>query len=216
MTVRSPRPGGPWTTFFPDPGIEDRRAATGNCPSAHPEAPHPAPVRHPGDARGPQPPRGEQQASFVEFLTLLLQDEVERRAHSQLRLRLRRVACDPTKTLAGFDVSFNSKPNKAQRFDLATGACIERREHVLLDGPTGGGTRHSAQALAHEVCRRGYEVLFVNTAKMRAHLAGGRAEGTHEQRLARDTRPDLLVPDDFGLEPLRAPGPADMNGRRSP
>ncbi|HVR72480.1 MAG TPA: ATP-binding protein [Vicinamibacteria bacterium] len=42
----------------------------------------------------------EQQASFVDFLTLLLQDEVERRAQSKLRLRLRRAAFDPTKTLA--------------------------------------------------------------------------------------------------------------------
>jgi hypothetical protein len=30
---------------------------------------------------------------------------------------------------------------------------------------------------------------------MLAHLAGGRADGTHEQRLARYTRPDLLVLD---------------------
>lgn len=51
---------------------------------------------------------------------------------------------------------------------------------------------------------------MVNT-KMLAHLAGGRADGTHEQRLARYTRPDLLVLDDFGLKALRAPGPEDLN-----
>jgi IstB-like ATP binding protein len=31
---------------------------------------------------------------------------------------------------------------------------------------TGVGKSHIAQALAHEACRRGYEVLFINTAKM--------------------------------------------------
>jgi DNA replication protein DnaC len=67
-----------------------------------------------------------------------------------------------------------------------------------------------AQALAHAACRRGYEVIFVNTDKMLTHLAGGRADGTHEQRLARYTRPALLVLDDFGLKPLRAPGPEDL------
>jgi len=45
---------------------------------------------------------------------------------------------------------------------------------------------------------------------MLAHLAGGRADGTHEQRLARYTRPDLLVLDDFGLKALRPPGPEDL------
>src|SRR2546428_1402854 len=152
----------------------------------------------------------EQQSSFVDFLPLLLQAEVERRAQSKLRLRLRRAAFDPTKTLEGFDFSFNPKLNKAQVFDLATCLFIERHENVLIYGPTGVGKSHVGQALAHEACRRGFDVLFMDTAKMLTHLAGGRADGTHEQRLAPHTPPDLLVLDDFGLKPLRAPGAEDL------
>ena len=152
----------------------------------------------------------EQQSSFVDFLTMLLHDEVERRAQSKLRLRLRRAAFDPTKTLESFDFGFNPTLNKAQLFDLATGQFLERHENVLIYGPTGVGKSHIAQALAHEACRRGYEVLFIDTAKMLSHLAGGRADGTREQRLARYTRPALLCLDDFGLKALRAPGPEDL------
>ena len=120
----------------------------------------------------------EGQTSFVEFLTLLLQDEVERRAQSTLRLRLRRAALDPSKTLESFDFGFNPKLNKAQLFDLATCAFVERHETILVYGPTGTGKSHLAQALAHEACRRGFEVLWVPAAKMLAHLAGGRMAPT--------------------------------------
>src|SRR6516165_7472152 len=113
----------------------------------------------------------EQQSSFVEFLTTLLHDEVERRAQSTLRLRLRRAAFDPAKTLEGFDFSFNPKLNKAQVFDLATCAFIERHENALIYGPTGVGKSHLAQALAHEACRRGHEVLFINTRYEKASIA---------------------------------------------
>src|SRR6266566_3314161 len=50
-----------------------------------------------------------------------------------------RQAVDPTKTLEGFDFSFNPKLNKAQVFDLATCQFIERHENALLYGPTGVG-----------------------------------------------------------------------------
>ena len=152
----------------------------------------------------------ESRASFVEFLTLLLQDEVERRAQYALRLRLRRAAVDPGKTLEAFDFGFNPKLNKAQLFELATCQFVERHENVLIYGPTGTGKSHLCQALTHEACRRGYEVLCISTAKMLAHLAGGRADGTLGHRLTKYLRPDILALDDFGLKALRAPGPDDL------
>jgi DNA replication protein DnaC len=152
----------------------------------------------------------EQQLSHVEFLSTLLQDEVERRSQNKLRLRLRRANFDPTKTLEGFDFGFNPKLNKAEVFDLAACHFIEQRRNVLIFGPCGVGKSHLAQALAHEACRRGYEVLFVTTARMLQHLAGGRADESRANRLQKYLRPDLLVLDDFGLLKAHPPGPEDL------
>ena len=145
--------------------------------------------------------------SYVEFLERLLEDEVERRGQKQLLLRLRRAAFNMEKTLEGFDWSFNPSINRQQILDLATGQWIERKEALLVVGPSGVGKSHLAQALGHEACRRGFDVMFTSVTKMLGHLHGGRADGTYERRLAGYVRPDLLILDDFGLRPLRGAEP---------
>lgn len=148
--------------------------------------------------------------SYVEFLARLIQDEVERRAQKQLQLRLRRAAFHSDKTLEGFDFSFNPTINRQQVLDLAKSAYVAQHRNVLICGPTGVGKSHLSQALGHEACRRGADVLFVSTHKMLAHLNGGRADGSYDKRLQTYLRPDLLILDDFGLRPLGSPGSEDL------
>lgn len=150
------------------------------------------------------------QWSYIEFLERLLEDEVERRAQKQLVGRVRRAALTTTKTLDTFDWSFNPMINRQQVLQLASCEYVRRKWNCLICGPTGVGKSHLAHALAHEACRQGFEVLFVNTHKLLQHLHGGRADGTWEKRLATYVRPDLLVLDDFGLKPLTDPAPSDL------
>ena len=149
--------------------------------------------------------------TYVEFLSRLVQDEVERRAQKQLELRLRRGLVNTTKSLATFDFGFNLGINRQQVFDLATCEFIRQHRNCLIVGQTGVGKTHLAQALALEAARQGFDVLFVNTHKMLQHLAGGRADGSYDRRLAGYLKPDLLVLDDFALRPLPpATGAGDM------
>lgn len=148
--------------------------------------------------------------TYVEFLTRLVEDEVERRAQKQLALRLRRATVNTAKSLETFSFDFNPTINRQQILQLAGGDYIRRKENLLICGPTGVGKSHLAQGLAHEACRQGFDVLFINTHKMLQHLNGGRADGTLERRLQGYLRPDLLILDDFGLKPLAPPGPEDL------
>jgi DNA replication protein DnaC len=148
--------------------------------------------------------------SYIDFFSRLLEDEVERRAQKQLALRIRRAKINTTKTLESFDFGFNPSINRQQVLDLATCQYVHQKQNVLICGPTGVGKTHLAQALAHEACRRGFDVLFVNTQRMLQHINGGRADGTLERRFQGYLRPDLLVLDDFGLKALHPPGPEDL------
>ena len=150
------------------------------------------------------------QWSYIEFLARLLEDEVERRAQKQLSLRLRRATVNTTKTLEGFDFNFNPSVNRQQVLQLASCDYIRQHRNVLICGLSGVGKSHLAQALGHEACRQGFDVLFTDTHKMLQHIHGGRAVGSVERRLALYLRPDLLILDDFGLKPLQSPAPEDL------
>jgi len=144
--------------------------------------------------------------TYVEFLSRLLEDEVERRAQKQLALRLRRGSVNTNKSLESFNFDFNPVINRQQVLQLASCDYIRQKRNVLICV----GKSHLAHALAHEACRQGFSVLFVNTHKMLQHLHGGRADDSLERRFQTYKRPDLLILDDFGLKPLRPPAPEDL------
>jgi DNA replication protein DnaC len=151
-----------------------------------------------------------EQLGHLEFLSMLVMDEVERRNMKQLAGRLKRAGFSSEMTLEGFDFSFNPGINRRQVMDLSTGRFIERRENVFLIGPSGVGKTHLACALAHSACRRGFEVQFHRTSQLLGHLNQGRADGTWNARLSHLLKPDLLILDDWGLKKFGVPAADDL------
>ena len=139
---------------------------------------------------------------YLEFFQILLQDEVERREARKLNLRLSKAAFEEEKTLETFDFSSAPKLNARLIRDLGNCAFIEKREHVLLYGSAGVGKTHLAQALGHQACRLGYDVLFTKAVKFFRFLLAGRADHSWEKRIKKYLSPDLLIIDDFGLSAL--------------
>jgi DNA replication protein DnaC len=152
----------------------------------------------------------QQQLSPIEFLALLLDDELERRGQQRLAHRLAQSGCDDQKTLARFDFAAAPGLNRAFIQDLATGAFIPRHENVLLCGPSGVGKSHLANAWAIEALKRDYAVVYRNTSRLLADLHAARANGAYPRLLARVLTVDLLVLDDFGLQPLSPQAAQDL------
>ncbi|MGA9775701.1 MAG: IS21-like element helper ATPase IstB [Candidatus Dormiibacterota bacterium] len=141
----------------------------------------------------------DQRLGHLEFLALLLDDEIDRRQSKMLAERLHRARFEEEKTLEEFDWSYNPQIPAEQLRNLATCGFVERHESVLLCGPVGVGKTHAAQALGHAACRAGHTVLFTKTTAMLRDLAGGRADGSWEPRLRRYLQSDVLILDDFGM-----------------
>ena len=69
-------------------------------------------------------------------------------------------------------------------------------------GPTGVGKSFVACALAQKACRDGYSALYTRAAALFRDLAIARADGSLRSLLARLSRIDVLVIDDWAMAPL--------------
>lgn len=149
--------------------------------------------------------------AYTEFLALLIHDELARREQKKFSTRLRRAAFRATKTLEGFEFDRLPSTNRALVHDLATGRYIDEGAPVLIVGPCGTGKSHLAQALGQCAVRQGHDVLFASCAQLLASLNAARAVGTYARKLKQLARVPVLIIDDFGLKPLRAPADEDLH-----
>ena len=152
----------------------------------------------------------QEKLDFTQFLELVLSDEVERRDHQRVEIRLQQAGFDEECTLERFDWSAQIRLDKPRLMDLFGLHFIERHENVTFSGPVGVGKSFLAQALGHGACRAGYRVLFSRADQLLKTLARSRADNSFDRELRRFLSPDLLVVDDFGLRKLSHQASSDF------
>ena len=112
----------------------------------------------------------EQQLSPVEFLALLLEDELERRHQRTQTRRQKEAGFEYLKTLADFDFAAVPTLDRALVLEMATCSFLTAKENWLICGPTGVGKSHLATAIGYEAIRRGMKVLSFATHRLLADL----------------------------------------------
>ena len=153
----------------------------------------------------------ESRMSYMDFLSLLVSDEVARREQLQFDSRLRRAAFRSGKTIEQFDFDFNPTINTALVHDLMTCRFVREKDPVLIVGPCGTGKSHIAQAIGHEAVRQGHHVKFTAAADLLDSLYAARATGGLKRKFRQLARIDLLIIDDFGLRPMKPPADEDLH-----
>ena len=142
--------------------------------------------------------------AFTERLALLVEQErLSREQHKQERLirqaRFKLAACVPD---IDYQHSRNLKPAQIAR--LAQGDWINRGQNLLVTGPCGSGKTYLACALGHNACLNGYSVRYYRLSRLYLELTQAKADGSYHKQLRQLTKVQLLIIDDWGLEPLTA------------
>lgn len=144
----------------------------------------------------------KQELTFEETLLLLLSDEVSRREGTAAERRAYKAGLEPDMTLERWDPSAKVRYDKRVLAELASLRFIEAHKDAILLGPVGVGKTFLANALGHIACRHGYHVLFMRADAMLRRLKQSRLDNSREALMTELTTVDLLIIDDFALEPM--------------
>jgi len=146
----------------------------------------------------------------LEWLTLLLDREASLRQDKRFTSRLRTARLRQQAAVEDVDYRSPRGLDRALFQKLAEGDWIKGHDNLVLVGPTGVGKSWLAAALGHKACRDNQSVLYQRVPRLFEDLALGRGDGRHPRLLKSLGRADLLILDDWGLEPLDAGARHDL------
>ena len=137
-----------------------------------------------------------EQLDYASFLQIILTDEINRRDHRRLELRLQRAGFEQTCRLEDFDWSASITLDRRLLDAAFSLQFLARNEHVLLVGPVGVGKSFIAQALGYAAVRAGHTVRFVHADDFFRAMAQARVDHSTDKTFRSFLAPDLLILDD--------------------
>ncbi len=147
---------------------------------------------------------------FDDRLGMLVDVEMQERENRRLfrylkAARLRDQACVE-------DIDFHAPRglNRSLVLELAESRWVAAHQSVLVIGATGLGKTYVACALAEAAIRKGHTALYLRFPRMVDELAVARVDGRMPRLLTAWARIDVLVLDDFAMQPLSSQQSADL------
>jgi len=142
--------------------------------------------------------------SFAERIQLLIDHEQLTREQRKQQRLLKSAKLKLNATAKAIDYTYPRGLKQSQFAALLSGDWIYKHQNVLFTGPCGCGKTYLACALAESACMAGYSAKYFRLSRLLLELTQSKADGTYRKVLQQLAKLDLLILDDWGLEPLEA------------
>ena len=148
--------------------------------------------------------------SHAEWLGLLLEREWSSRYDRKLAARLRFAKLRHQATPEDVDYRTERGLDRALFMKLLGGDWIGAHDNLAICGPSGVGKSWLACALGHKACRDDRSVLYQRVPRLFAQLALARGDGRYARLQRTLGHVQVLILDDWGLEPLNEQARHDL------
>jgi DNA replication protein DnaC len=140
----------------------------------------------------------------ADLVGLLADSEWLYRENKRLSSRLKSAKLKQQACVEDLDYAHARGLSKSVLLELASSRWVQSHQNIIVTGPTGVGKSYVACALGQKACRDGFSVVSRRASRLFDELAQARGDGTYPNVLRRLAKAQVLILDDFALEPLGA------------
>lgn len=148
----------------------------------------------------------KEQMTQDQFIFHLVSSEWDNRRNRAIERAIKQANFRYNASLEEIDYTYERGLDRNQVERLAAMEFVRDRRDLFITGPTGTGKSYLATALGNKACRDGFRVLYASTAKLISQLKIAKVKGTILNELKRIERTDLIILDDFGMQPFDSQG----------
>ena len=148
--------------------------------------------------------------SFEERLALLLEHELVERECRKITRLTRQAKFRIKAELEQLNYQADRHLKKAQVRTLAQGEWLRLHQNILITGSTGCGKTYLACALGHHYCQQGQSVYYFRLKELLEKMFMAQADGSYRKFINKLGSANLLILDDWGLEPLNIQQRSDL------
>ena len=144
----------------------------------------------------------KQNLPYQDVLLMLVSDEISRRDSGAAERRAQQAGLSADMVLSRWDASSKVTYDRRLLQELCSLRFVADHRNVAILGPVGVGKTFWGQALSHLCCQAGYHVRFSRADALLRSLRQSRMDNSREALMTALSTVDVLVLDDFALEPM--------------